>query len=308
MTISDSTTTFHGKKVVQYDPEIDFDASPDVVYRLSLEYDDERKMPDLIAGFLDKADKSTLEALIIGMWGDPYEAGADEVIAALASHAPQLPNLRALFIGDMTYEECEISWIVQGSYKPLLDAFPLLEELRIRGGNDLSLDAFAHQNLRKFTIESGGLDQKIAQALNESSMPKLEHLELWLGTDDYGFSGDVALYRKVLAQLATPSLHYLGLRDAQIADELAVWLANEPLLATITTLDLSLGTLGDVGAEALLHGTQLGNLTRLDLSHHYISEANQEKLKALPFEVVLEDPQEDDEDDGEVYRYVAVGE
>ena len=162
--------------------------------------------------------------------------------------------------------------------------------------------------MRKFTIETGGLDQKIAQALAQSSMPKLEYLELWLGTDDYGFSGDVALYQKVLAQLATPTLRYLGLRDAQIADELAVWLANEPLLSTVETLDLSLGTLGDVGAEALLQGTQLGNLKRMDLSHHYISEANQEKLNALPFPVRLDDPQEDDEDDDEVYRYVAVGE
>lgn len=308
MTISDSTTTFHKKKVVQYDPESAVDPSPGVVYRLSLEYDDKRKMPEMIAGFLEKADKSTLEALIIGMWGDPYEAGADAVIAALAEQAPQLPALRALFIGDMTYEECEISWIVQGSYKPLLDAFPQLEELRIRGGNALVLEPFTHPNLRKLTIESGGLDEKIAQALAASTMPKLEHLELWLGTDEYGFSGDVALYRRVLAQLTTPSLRYLGLRDAQIADELAEWLADEPLLATIETLDLSLGTLGDVGAEALLRGTQLGNLKRLDLSHHYISEANQARLEALPFKVVLDDAQEDDEDDGEVYRYVAVGE
>ncbi|WP_332879369.1 STM4015 family protein [Massilia sp. S19_KUP03_FR1] len=308
MTISDSTTIFQNKKVLQYDPDIAFDPSPDVVYRLSIGYDDKRPMPDLIASFLDKADQSTLEALIIGMWGDPYEAGADAVIAALAQHAPQLPKLRALFIGDMTYEECEISWIVQGSYKPLLDAFPQLETLRIRGGNALTIEPFTHQNLRTLIIESGGLDQKIAQSLASSHMPKLEHLELWLGTDEYGFSGDVALYRKVLAQLATPGLRYLGLRDAQIADELAAWLANEPLLATITTLDLSLGTIGDVGADALLRGTQLGNLTRLDLSHHYISAANQDKLNALPFKVVLDDPQEDDEDDGEVYRYVAVGE
>lgn len=308
MTISDSTTTFHHKKVVQYDPEIALDPSPDVVYRLSLEYDDKRKMSEMIGGFLEKADRSTLDALIIGMWGDPYEAGADAVIAALAEQAPQLPALRALFIGDMTYEECEISWIVQGSYKPLLDAFPQLEELRIRGGNGLVIEPFTHQNLRKFTIESGGLDEKIAQALAASTMPRLEHLELWLGTDEYGFSGDVALYQRVLAQLMTPSLRYLGLRDAQIADQLAEWLADEPLLATITTLDLSLGTIGDVGAEALLRGTQLGNLTRLDLSHHYISKPNQDKLEALPFEVVLEDAQEDDEDDGEVYRYVAVGE
>lgn len=139
-------------------------------------------------------------------------------------------------------------------------------------------------------------------------MPNLEHLELWLGADDYGFSGDVALYRKVLAQLATPGLRYLGLRDAEIADDLAAWLASEPLLASVTTLDLSLGTIGDAGAEALLQGTQLGNLARLDLSHHYISPANQQKLKALPFEVVLDDPQEEDQYDGEGHRYVAVGE
>jgi len=308
MTISDSTTTFHNKKVVQYDPDGALDPSPGIVYRLSLAYDDKRKMPELIDGFMAKAEKATLEALIIGMWGDPYESGADDVIAALASHAPQLPQLRALFIGDMTYEECEISWIVQGSYKPLLDAFPQLEELRIRGGNDLIIEPFTHQNLRKFTIESGGLDEKIARALADSHMPKLEHLELWLGTDEYGFSGDVTLYQQVLEQLSTPALRYLGLRDAQIADDLAAWLANEPRLATVKTLDLSLGTIGDVGAEALLQGSQLRNLTRLDLSHHYISEANQEKLRALPFEVVLDDPQEDDEDDGDVYRYVSVGE
>lgn len=308
MTISDSTITFHNKKVVEYDPDLPFDASRDIAYRLSLEYDDTRKMDELIAGFLEKADKNALEALIIGMWGDPYESGADEVMAALIAQAPQLPALRAIFMGDMTYEECEISWIVQGSYKPLLDAFPLLEELRIRGGNELVIEPFAHQHLRKLTIESGGLDQKIAEALAQSSMPKLEHLELWLGTDDYGFSGDVDLYRKVLAQLAVPTLKYLGLRDAEIADDLAVWLAEEPLVAQLDILDLSLGTIGDTGAAALLNGSQLGNLKRLDLSHHYISEENQAKLKALPFAVALDDPQEEDEDDGETYRYVAVGE
>ena len=42
MTISDSTTTFRHKKVVQYDPDLPFDASPGIVYRLSLEYDDKR--------------------------------------------------------------------------------------------------------------------------------------------------------------------------------------------------------------------------------------------------------------------------
>ena len=308
MTISDSTTTFANKKVVQYDPDLPYDPSPDIVYRLSLEYDDENKMDELIASFLGKADKPALTALIIGMWGDPYESGADEVMAALIARAAELPKLRALFIGDMTYEECEISWIVQGSYKPLLDAFPLLEELRIRGGNELVIEPFAHQHLRKLTIESGGLDEKIAQALAQSSMPQLEHLELWLGTDDYGFSGDVELYQKLLAQLAVPGLRYLGLRNAEIADDLAVWLADEPLVAQLAILDLSLGTPTDLAAVAVLNHTQLGKLKRLDLSHHYISKENQAKLKALPFEVVLDDEQEEDKDGDDIYRYVAVGE
>ena len=33
MTISDSTTTFHGKKVVQYDADIAFDPSPSEIGR-----------------------------------------------------------------------------------------------------------------------------------------------------------------------------------------------------------------------------------------------------------------------------------
>src|SRR5450830_471272 len=139
MTISDSTTTFANKKVVQYDPDLPYDPSPDIVYRLSLEYDDENKMDELIASFLGKADKPALTALIIGMWGDPYESGADEVMAALIARAAELPKLRALFIGDMTYEECEISWIVQGSYKPLLMLFRLWEDLRFVAGNALCM-------------------------------------------------------------------------------------------------------------------------------------------------------------------------
>ena len=62
MTISNSTTTFANKKVVQYDASLPYDPSPDIVYRLSLEYDDEGKMDDLIASFLGKADKPALSA------------------------------------------------------------------------------------------------------------------------------------------------------------------------------------------------------------------------------------------------------
>lgn len=304
MTISESTETFFNKTVTAYDPASPVDLSGDKVYRLTLEYDDQRKMSDLLEQFLQSADKSKLDALVIGMWGEPYEESAEDIIAALVARAPELPALRALFIGDMTYEECEISWIVQGDYTPLLKAYPKLEELRIRGAQDLSLQPVTHTALRKLTIESGGLPSEVVEALVASSLPALEHLELWLGSDEYGFDGDVGLYRRLLGALAGPSLRYLGLRDSEISDELAQWLAGEEVVGRLHTLDLSLGTLGDAGARALLDSPYVRSLQRLDLSHHYISPALQQHLKALPLEVVLDDAQ--DEDDGE--RYVAVGE
>jgi Leucine Rich repeat len=310
MTISESTDIFFGKKVKEYNPNVPADASGNIVYRLTLDYDDSRPMPELIDEFMAHINKSTLEALVIGMWGDPYDNSADAILDKLVSLAPELPRLRALFIGDMTYEECEISWIVQGSYNKLLEAYPKLESLRIRGANSLKLAPFTHEGLREFVIECGGLPSTVARALAQSAMPSLERLELWLGTENYGFDGDVDLYRAVTAKLVTPGLRYLGLRDAEIADQLAQWLAGEAWIEQLETLDLSLGTLGDEGAAALFGSTHIRKLTRLDLSHHFISQEWQDKLAALPVEIVLDDPQEDEDDaeDNEIYRYVAVGE
>ena len=260
-------------------------------------------MVELIDEFLAQIDPSQLDALIIGAWGEPHDVDSDVIIEKLIAHAAQLPKLRALFIGDMTYEECEISWIMQGNYTPLINAFPDLEVLRIRGASGLTIEPFTHQSLRSLTIECGGLPQEVAQALAASSMPNLAHLELWLGTEDYGFAGDAELYRGVVAALMTPSLQYLGLRNAEIADELAQMLATEEAVARLKTLDLSLGTIGDVGAQALCKSAYVPQLEKLDLSHHYISAQWQAELKKLPMEVILADAEEDDDE-----RYVAVGE
>jgi hypothetical protein len=305
MTISERTETFFGKTVREYDPAQPVSSDPGLVYRLSLDYDAKGTIAQLIDGFLGQADRNRLEALVIGPWKEPHDTGADDVIAALVERAAGLPALRALFVGDMTYEECEISWIIQGNYQPLLQAFPRLEELRIRGSTSLQLPAFKHAALRRLVIESGGLPREVAEALAQSSLPALQHLELWLGTEDYGFSGDVALYRQVVDRLRGPGLRYLGLRDSEIADGLAQWLAREAWVEGLDTLDLSLGTLGDAGAAPLADSPHVRKLRRLDLSHHYISPPLQQRLRTAVAGVVLDDPQEGDGDDD---RYVAVGE
>ena len=303
MTISERTETFFGKTVQDFAPGTAPGTSPDIVYRLSLDYDAETSMEALVSDFLESCDKAALEALIIGNWGDSASDGPAGILALLAEQAPQLPNFKALFVGDMTYEECEISWITQDDYAPVLKAFPALQALRIRGSTALVFPSIDHAGLRELTIECGGLPATVLNALGRCSFPALAKLELWIGTDDYGFDGDGALLKRVVDKLRTPALRTLGLRDAEIADEIAQWLAGEAWIAQLGTLDLSLGTLGDVGAKALLASPQARGLARLDLSHHYISKAVQAQLQAAIPGAVLADEQDDGED-----RYVAVGE
>ena len=305
MTIGDHQSTFFNKPIVDYQKGKPVEALDSQVYRLSLEYDDETPMEQLLGSFLDAADKSRLDALVIGMWGQAYEQSIQDVLDLLVTRKDELPTLKALFIGDITYEECEISWIIQGAYSKLLAAFPGLEALRIRGSSQLSIEAFSHANLRELCIECGGLPAEILHSLAASSLPALKHLELWLGTEEYGFDGSLDDVAALLGAIPPERLEYLGLRDAQIADKLAIWLAQQAWLAQVPTLDLSLGTMGDAGAEALFNSPYLQGVKHLDLSHHYISEVWQKKLASLPLHVVMDDPQkEEDEDD----RYVAVGE
>ena len=303
MTISARTEKFFGKTIKDFEPGTTPTAAPDVVYRLALEYDAETSMEALLSDFLESSDKSRLEALVIGNWGDPASGGPDEILALLAGQAAQLPNFKALFVGDMTYEECEISWINQGDYGPFLSAFPRLQALRIRGSTQLTLPSIDHAGLRELTIECGGLPATVLNTLGRCGFPALATLELWIGVDDYGFDGDVQLIARVVNHLRTPVLHSLGLRDAEIADQIAQWVAGEAWIAQLGTLDLSLGTLGDVGAAALLASAPARGLARLDLTHHYISKPLQAQLQAAIPGVVLADEQDDDED-----RYVAVGE
>lgn len=310
MSNDNSNDVFYGKQVRDYDASAELDTSGDVAYRLRVDYDDEDgDMSALIEEFLNRMQPENVHALIIGAWGEPYDSSAADILATLIKHAPNLPNLRALYVGDMSSEECEISWIVQSDYTELLNAFPALELLRVRGGQDLSLSPITHQKLRFLAVETGGLSREFAQALAESKLPALEYLELWLGSEEYGFNGDAALYQQLLTALHTPALRYLGLCNAPIADEMAVWLAQQSWLSDLAILDFSMGTLGDVGAEALFNSPYIKQLESLVINYHYISEEWQDKLRSLPFEVEIDDEQDEFEyDEDEAQRYVAVGE
>jgi hypothetical protein len=311
MTIGQNISAFAGRRVVDFVPgrvdELDAagTARDAVAWRLSADYDSSAEdFAGLFDRFLDVVGGGSVLALVIGQWGSAFEEPPP--IGTIVAALDRMPRLTALFLGEMTYEECEISWIQQGDLTPLLTACPRLEILRVRGGEGLALTPLRHESLRELAFESGGLPGDVVRAVAACELPALRKLELWLGVDEYGGDTTIEDLAPILGGGGLPALTSLGLRNAELADQVAAALAGAPVVARLSELDLSMGILSDRGAEALLTGQPLTHLRRLDLSHHFISDELADHLRAeLPgVEIDLSDGQ--DEDEGR--RYVAVAE
>ncbi|MCQ0025127.1 STM4015 family protein [Streptomyces somaliensis DSM 40738] len=285
-----------------------------VAWRVSCDtYDSEESWTEAFARFAAAVDLGRVRSIVVGAWEEAYEKGPEEIIGALLAVRARLTALRALFLGDMESEECEISWIRQGDVTPLLDGFPDLEEFGVRGGSGLVFPAVTHERLRSLTVQTGGMPAEAVRGVAASDLPALDHLDLWLGTDAYGGDCSVEDVAPILDGSRLPGLRHLALRNSDIQDGIAAAVASAPVVARLETLDLSMGVLTDEGAAALLGGQPLTHLRKLDLHHNYLSEPLRQRLRSTlgGAGVVLDldgGHADENEWDGRVWRYVAVGE
>ncbi|HZM74441.1 MAG TPA: STM4015 family protein [Candidatus Limnocylindrales bacterium] len=309
MTIGEHIKTFAGRKVREFPPPKQVKDDPaTIAWRI--------EDPDFEGGdiFLERLEELTnqpwadrVTALVIGEWGSAYDSPPpmDSLVQAIA----KLPSLEAIFLAEMTFEECEISWINHTDITALFEACPRLTTLTVRGAEGLSLKSLRHESLRSLTFQSGGLPADVVRTVGECEFPHLEHLELWLGTDNYGGDATPEDLAQILAGGRLPALKALGLRDSEIADMVAAALANAPVVARLEVLDLSLGMLSDAGATALLTGQPLTHLRKLDLHHHYLSEPVMDRIRAELVDAGVEVDLGDAGDPDNVEdRYVAVAE
>ncbi|MGW0247578.1 STM4015 family protein [Nocardia goodfellowii] len=315
MAISDHMESFHGLPVVEFPDSATTLALPEadgVAWRVAIEpWDSKETWADAFTRFLETVDSTAVRAIVVGVWGEGDE-DSEPVVSALVAAKDRLPALRALFVGDITYDENECSWIHQSDVTPLLEAFPKLREFGFRGGENMRLRPIEHAALRSLSVQTGGLDVELVRAVVASDLPALERLDLWLGTSEYGATVEISDLEPILSGTRFPALKHLGLRNSEIQDQIALAIASAPVVARLTTLDLSMGTLGDEGAAALLEGQPLTHLQTLDLHHHFISSALSKRLTAAlePFgvSVILSEEEEAEVDDDREWRYVAVGE
>jgi len=251
------------------------------------QYEDEGKNAEvMVKEILDDPVLPGLKELVIGNWGGAWEDSCQGLIDGIVNNADRFSHIEKLFVGDMSYEECEVSWILQGDYSKLWAAMPQLKELTIKGSTDLELGEIVHEGLESLTIICGGLPENVITSIQNAKLPKLKKLLLYIGVEDYGFEGDADTIKTLLEKADFPELTYLGIADSEIQDELTEVVLESKFMGQISTLDLSCGTLSDKGGKLLLEKLpSFPNIKKLDIHHHYLSDEMMKELKALPLEV-----------------------
>ncbi|MFI6695275.1 STM4015 family protein [Streptomyces sp. NPDC050433] len=264
---------FYGLPVYNFPPyadPADLPPADAVAWRLHREpYDTEEDAEVCWKRFTESVELDKVRAIIFGQpW---YDGDGGMSHDDLIDLAPRLTGLEALFLGDLEDEQAMLSTIGHCDVAPILQTYPGLRELAIRGGDGLDFPVSGHEGLRVLRVESGGLPPLAAEHIAAAQLPSLEHLELWLGDENYGGGVTVEQLAPLFAGEGKPALRHLGLQNSFIQDELAAALATATIVPQLTSLSLSMGTLSDTGVEALLQGQPLTHLRELDLSFHFIS-------------------------------------
>jgi hypothetical protein len=120
------------------------------------------------------------------------------------------------------------------------------------------------------------------RGIGASDPPALEHLDLWLGTPDYGGDSEAADLEPILSGARLPRLRHLALRNSEMQDAVTAAIAAASVVERLEVLDLSMGVLTDEGAAALRSGQPLTHLKKLDLHHNHLSETVAERIRQTP--------------------------
>jgi uncharacterized protein (TIGR02996 family) len=235
----------------------------------------------------------------------------DGVTEALVEAGP-LPLLQTLDMSQDADHMDQPSWRRVGDLSGLWQVAPHLKELLLQGaqgsddGKAIDFGDIEAPFLEKLTFKSGGLHKNAPTQLGAAKLPKLKHLELMFGSEEYGCSSTLASLKGILEGAGLPALERLGLMNSEWEDPLIAAVANSKVLPRLSALDFSMGVMDGKAAAALVtHAAKFKHLKELNLADNYFSEADQARVKqVLPNAAFGE--QKDDEDPE--YRYTTVAE
>lgn len=237
-------------------------------------------------------------------------------ISATILHAGPKPPLRRLVIADFDDSELDsidISRAPIGDLRGLGAAYPLLEEVILKGTGDVELAGLDLPRVKKFALRTSTMREATLATILAAPWPALEDLELWFGDVERGYGaecgvGDLA----PLFARRWPQLRTLRIMNAPFSDEVVDAIAGWPEAAQLATLDFSLGTLTEIGAHALVaHRAKFPRLARLGVFECALTTAAMALLRDAGFPVddrAISPAENWREPQQKAYRYCSVSE
>ncbi len=234
---------------------------------------------------------ANVEALICHLYDYNYDYTVSEefynFVEILFESRKRLTGLKALFLGERITHNYRKSHLGLGDISLVLEGYPQLEVLHIRGCcNDLECSKIQHNNLKTLIIETANISDLAIYQICSLHLPALEYFELWMGrSGEHQSHETIDSLKPILFGESFPNLSYLGLRSSEYANEIAdaiaqsSFMADSPIIDNLVVLDLSMGNLTDDGLEALLECAEINNLHTLNISNNCISEDFLEQIE-----------------------------
>lgn len=262
----------------------------------------------VIAAVMKSPASEYLRELTIGL--TDWEGGGLTNAHAAIAKGNVRSHLETVYIGDFTGEEQEISWVDHGDVSQWFDKAPNLRHLRVHGAGISFGKKLEHPKLARLEIETGGLPEETVAALAKAKLPELSHLEVWFGRVNYGGTTNIKVLMPLFSTKTLPKLEHLGLQNSEMQDRIAAALAKSKLLAQVSSVDMSMGTMREPGARAILdNAAAFKHLKSLNLSRNYIPSALCTELRrAFGSTVNVGQQEAPDMWDGEEHYYTTVGE
>jgi hypothetical protein len=211
----------------------------------------------------------------------------DDLIDVIANHHSAV--LREVFLDVIQRDQYSDA----GHIEPLWRV-PQLRSVRVHGAM-VDPGTIAHPLLERAAFTGTTITAQTLRAIANARWPRIRHLEV--GSNRRNASA-LEGFEILLGRRDLPELTHLGLSDTRSTDDLCRLLVSSPLAAQLRSLDLSFGSMTDLGASTL---SSLPHLETLVVSSNALSPAGVATLQAAFHHVVAGGQQDLDDDDDDDY-------